>query len=209
MCILSEPSCTGNKVLLVGCDDKISLKLHNSIKQTFAEYEDSLQIDLRCMSPEEFQSSHRLPAFDIIVINQALLKASYNKLKPLFIHALKSLNTEQGSTVLVNGMLPALENPRMDGDWSNQDAFQLLLLMRNINPFDAALSNFEGGLLVVLPRQNPYGMTAEAIAEIKLSYNDFRKNIDKFVPVLSFAEMHEWLSHPYHTKRFVKNLYDK
>lgn len=198
---------TGNKVLLVGYDDTLVVKIQRAFTVQFQEVVEHVNLEFKCLSPEQFLD-YVTPAssFDIIIINQALLKTSYKYLKFLFTHALDCLNTGEGSSILINGMLPAFENHKVDAEWLNKDAYHLLIYMRTLNSFDAALGNFEGGLLVVHPRRNPYRVTPEALEELKFSYADFRKHMDKVIPVLSFAELHDWLSNPMYTKRFVRSL---
>lgn len=196
----------GNKVLLVGCDDTLATKIRKAFDVQFREKEEHINFDISCMSPEQFQATTSPPSsLDLIVINQAMLTASFITLKPLFTQAVAWLNTKYGS-VLINGMLPAFKNYRKDEDWLNSDAYQLLIHMRSLRSFDAALGNFEGGLLVVHPRRNPYRVTQEDLDGLKFSYTDFRKHIDKVIPVLNFAELHDWFSNAMYTTRFVRSL---
>jgi hypothetical protein len=81
--------------------------------------------------------------------------------------------------------------------------------MRSLNNFDAALGNFEGGLLIVTPRQNPYRISQENLAQLKFSYTEFRKNVDKIIPILSFSEIHDWFTYSTYTKRFARNLQER
>ena len=194
---------------MVGCEDKVSAKIKSSFIQSFPEIDPTVQLDFRCMNPEQFRKSQQVSFFDQIIINQALLKSSFSSLKPIFNHALKSLNREQGSCVFVNGMLPAVENTRVDGNWLNADSYELIISMRSLNNFDAALGNFEGGLLIVTPRQNPYRISQENLAQLKFSYTEFRKNVDKIIPILSFSETHDWFTYSTYTKRFARNLQER
>lgn len=207
------------KILLIGCDETLAQKIRNAFVPQFQEEveeeQENINLNVTCMSPEQFQMNdtpvaESSPSFDLIVINQALLRTSFSALNRLFTRALGWLSTEEGSSgsgsLLVNGMLPPFENHRNDGDWVNGDAYLLLIHMRNLQDFDAALGNFEGGLLVVHPRRNPYRVPQKDLDALKFSYSDFRKHIDKLIPILSFAEMHDWLSNAMYTTRFVRSL---
>jgi hypothetical protein len=197
-------------VLLVGCDDTTLTKLQAAFDPIFEEESQSLvALDARCVAPQQFTASTTSPDHDFIIINQAILRLAFADLKKLFNHALNMLHAEEGSSVMVTGMLPVFNNTRIDADWASRDAYQLLIHMRTLVHFDAALGNFEGGLLVVHPRTNPYRFTQLELDAMDVSYDSFRKNADKFIPVLSFAEMHDWLTNPSYTKRFVRNLNEK
>jgi hypothetical protein len=198
----------GNKILLIGCDDSLEHKIRSAFLLQPHEQDDSMHysLDFTCITSEQFTESKQLPPFHLIIINQASLKAPFQELKKLFTQALNLLSPDEASSVLINGMLPAFENNRKNEDWVNHNAYHLIIHMRSLRNFDAALGNFEGGLLLVYPRRNPYRITQKDLDELNVSYADLRKNMDKVVPVLSFSEMHDWLSNETHTRRFVRCL---
>ena len=107
---------------------------------------------------------------------------------------------------MINGMLPDIENYRNSNDWINGDTYKLLISMRSYQICDASLGLFENGLLLVYPRRNPYTSPIEELESLNLDYIAFRKNMDKLIPVLSFPEIHYWLTHSKSTRRFVRSL---
>lgn len=203
--------CTAdNKVLVVGCDGLLERKIQNAFKPVFDEEKSHVSVDYRCIHTEHFiQLDPTLTSFDLVIINQGKLKVSLAELQPLFVHSLSFIQNGSMGNVLINGMLPDFENHKKDIDWLGADAYQLIILMRSMRDHDAALSFYEGGLLLVHPRTNPYRILQHELTALNMTYAYFRKNMDKVVPVLSFAEMHEWLSNAAYTQRFVRSLLEK
>ena len=91
-------------------------------------------------------------------------------------------------------------------DWLSSDTYKILLRTRSLKNHDCCLGSFEGGLLLVQRRTNPYQVLLESMDRADLTHEFVRKNLDKILPVVSFAEMHEWLSHSQHTLRFSRPL---
>lgn len=207
-------------VLLIGCDPGIALKLTRAFKTLAFEIDDGLSLRLQCLNPSDSTASFSDQIssfgilFDVVVINQALLKMTFVDLRECFGAAMDSLSQagegEGGgggraggrrSSVLINGMLPD-QSPHSEVE---ADPYQLLLHMRSYGTCDAALGLFEEGLLLVIPRQNPYTFALEVLKKAHIRYFDYRKQMDRFIPVLSLAEMHIWLSSALGTKRYVRS----
>ena len=202
-------SITGSKIGVIGCESAVLSKVRSSFSPIFEEPYEILITDIHCVTQEDLLNSVHSSNFSLIIINQAFLKYSYATLLSTFFLALRLLSKVEGSGVLVNGMLLPFENKKQGEEWVNGDTYHLIIKMRNLRDYDASLSNYEGGLLFVYHRRNPFFVSQTILDGLNVSYEMLRKNIDKFIPILSFSEMHDWLSNSNYTNRFVRKLPSK
>ena len=176
----------------MGCDDSVVLKISRAFESLPSENDDVLSLNFQCISP--FDSSTSIVEqissfsyeFDIIIINQVLLKLNFENLRSCFGAAMGRIvnqadadaDADARGSVLINGMLPE-RSPHPE---ETLDPFQLLMHMRSYAACDAALGLFEGGLLLVIPRQNPYGFSAEVLQSAKYDYFKYRYDISDADP---------------------------
>jgi hypothetical protein len=185
------------------------MKLEQAFTSIPSEPDDHLSLNLKCIDPAD--SSKQIHGqinsfgfkFDLIVINQALLRLTFEQLRSFFGAAMDSVSQEPGGSVLISGMLP---HHSMHQD--ELDPFRLLLHMRSYGGCDAALSLSEGGLLLVIPRRNPYLFSVQVLESLNYDYAQYRQRMDRFIPVLSLAEVHIWLSTDTATTRYVRGVHE-
>lgn len=140
--------------------------------------------------------------YDMIVINQELMHFGFDELQQVLLTCLRRLQASTGSLV-INHMLP-LRHHVEEVPSQAYDAWKLLADVRQHSFFDAAVANFDNGLLLVSVRDNPFVSSVQFFLERPKSY--FLRFIDRVIPVLTLSEVHTWLSNSSGTRRFVRSF---
>ena len=192
---------------MVGCETELVLKMENAFMDLTPHDNVDLPLNIICLDLVDDQNSFRDMietlgiTFDLIVVNQQLLKMPFEQLRSCFGIAMDFIKPKKYSSVLIRGMLP--NSSPHDGEL---DPFKLLLHMRSYTVCDAALGLFESGLLIVIPRRNPYGIRRTVLDSMNCTYDRYRSRMDKLIPLVTLSELHLWLSDESSTRRFVRNL---
>jgi hypothetical protein len=163
---------------------------------------------IESLTPDEISNqlgAHSRHTFDLIVVNQEVLNFDFEHLKHIVMECLPSLQTHTGMLV-VNHMLA----PRyfIDDDIVDvnkvTDAWKLLADVRQHEYFDAALANFDNGLLIFCLRTNPYVQNAQYFLD--RSESILKQFLDRIIPILTLSEVHKWLSNSTGTTRYVRRF---
>jgi hypothetical protein len=142
-------------------------------------------------------------SFDVVVINQKLLHFDFERLQQALLTCLHYLKARTGM-LIVNHMLVSryFFDQLVPDAAAGTDAWKLLADVRQHDLFDAALANFDGGLLIICQRSNPILQSAQFFLE--RSERLLMLFLDRIIPVLSLPELHTWLSNSSGTKRYVR-----
>jgi hypothetical protein len=159
---------------------------------------DSVALNVISEHLRAFSEQH----FDVVVINQKLLRFGFEELQQVLLTCLQHLRARTGM-LLINHMLVS----RYFADQTvsdTGDAWKLLADVRQHDFFDAALANFDNGLLLVCLRSNPFLQSAQFFLERPESL--LMLFLDRIIPILAFPEVHTWLSNSSGTKRYVRTF---
>ena len=89
-------------------------------------------------------------------------------------------------------------------------AWKSVIDIRAMANVDMAVGDFDWGIGIVLLRTNPIPLeqrataTGTTLTDIQGNPDKFIRDFDQYVPLLSFYELHEWLSDPRGTSRYVR-----
>lgn len=140
--------------------------------------------------------------FDVVVINQELLRFGFKDLQQVLLSCLQYLRARTGM-LIINHMFVSryfVEKTLSD----TGDAWKLLVAVRQYDFFDAALANFDNGLLIFCLRSNPFLQSAQFFLDRTESL--LRLFLDRIIPILSLSEVHTWLSNSSGTTRYVRTF---
>ena len=133
-------------------------------------------------------------SFDLIVINQREIGWSIRELLQAFMVAADHLANNNRSVILINGVLPNVQNHRNESTWNGKEVFKIIFYVRMLEGFDASLINVDDGLLIARKRRNPDVLSRHDFDQYGHDYAEFKRRMDKVISLLSFAEFHRWLS---------------
>lgn len=140
--------------------------------------------------------------FDVVVINQKVMHFGFAHLQQILLSCLQYLQARTG-VLIINHMLMSRYFPDQT-DSDTGDAWKLLADVRQHDFFDAALANFDDGLLIVCLRNNPFLLSAQFFLDRQESL--LHRFLDRIIPILTLPEVHTWLSNSSGTTRYVRTF---
>ena len=146
----------------------------------------------------KYVENHR-GMFNLVVINQKALRFDFKSMQQSVLSVLRSLGSRPG-VLIINEMRPT----HYDISGEYDDAWKMLADVRQHDFFDAALANFDGGLLVCSLRKNPYVISASFFLDRDEKF--LMSFLDRVIPVLSFPEVHAWLGNASSTTKYVRTF---